>query len=63
MQFHAEVMSYQIVNRADGKVAVIKLEIPESIVPDSYFLGGLVQQFMSFEVKEPDVRPKKPILE
>ena len=50
MKFPAEVVSYQIVNRVEGKVAIIKLIVPESQVDKSYFVGGLVKNYAEFDV-------------
>lgn len=50
MKFSAEIKSYQIVNRAEGKIAKIVLEVPEKEIPKSYFVGGLVKGYGEFEV-------------
>ena len=50
LKFPAEVKSYQIINRAEGKIAVIRLEVPESKVEESYFMGGMVKNYLEFEV-------------
>jgi len=50
LKFTAEIKSYQIVNRVEGKIAKIVLEVPQSKIEDSFFIGGLVQNCADFSV-------------
>ena len=50
MKFPAEVKSYHITNRIEGKVAVIKIEVPTTEIAKSGFIGDLVGSFADFSV-------------